>query len=404
MPKTALDEKAADEEVTWGEIQQAHEQFKDEFNRHLKDWWDEKEKYLREQGIGMPSDLQEQWEEMNETVDELEKEYKEKLEAYRRSKEDGPSDEEKAYRKFLKKGKEGTPAEDLKLLQTDQDSSGGLLLPRNRRNEILERARASSPMRALSQVVTISSGDSWEQPVEGTTQFDSGWVSERESRSETTSGDIELVKIPVHEQYAKPVATQKMLEDPAFDLPAYIDRKVGRKFMREEAKALVKGNGEGKPRGFLTVLTNGNHSSKIINTGDGSNLTYQGILDLVYDIEENVYIEDARLMFNRKTMAKLRGLTDDQNMPIYDPGTPEEGPAIEGFPFETATHMPTVASNAHPIAFGDFRTAYTVVDRLDVTLLRDPLSSKPNVEFYFRRRVGGDLVLPEALRLQKVAA
>lgn len=396
-----LEDKAPDEPVTKAEVQKAHEQFKDEFNRHLKGWWEEKKKYLRDEGIGVPSDLKEQWEKMNETVDELEAKYERKMAAYQEQ-DDGPSEQEKAYRKFLKRGEDGVTSDEMKLLSTDQDSDGGVLLPQNRRESIMERARATSPVRQVAQVVTISEGDSWEQPVEGPQEFASGWVGEREARSETDSGTFELVTIPVHEQYAKPLATQKMLEDPAFNLADYIDRKVSTKFSRQEASAFVTGNGQNKPRGFIDVLTNGNHNDLIIATGDGSDLTYQGILDLVYDIEEEEYHQDGLLMFNRKTLADLRGITDANDRPIYDPGTPEEGPSIEGYPYETAADMPTVTSGAYPIAFGNFEMGYTIVDRIDVSLLRDPYSSKPKVEFYFRRRVGGDLVLPETLRLQEV--
>jgi len=400
MPETALDQKSPDEEVTWAEVQEAHEDLKSEFNRELDGWWDEKEKYLREQGIGLPSDLEEQWDRMNEKVDELEAIFERKLDAYEEQNVDQRDEENKAYRHFLKNG-EDIPAKEEKLLATDTDSDGGILLPRNRRDSILERARAMSPVRDLAQVRTISSGDSWEEPVEGS-EMASGWVSERENRSETDSGSIELVKIPVHEQYAKPKATQKMLEDPAFDIVDYMDRKVSNKFMRQEGSAFVNGNGEGKPRGFLQVLTNGNHSNLVIPTGNASSLTYQGLLDLVYDIEEEEYEANAQLAFNRKTMSSIRGITDNNDRPIYDPGTPEEGPSVEGYPFQTMTDMPTVGSGTYPIVFGDFQTGYTIVDRLDITLLRDPYSDKPRVEFYFRRRVGGDLVLPETMRVQEV--
>ena len=47
--------------------------------------------------------------------------------------------------------------------------------------------------------------------------------------------------------------------------------------------------------------------------------------------------------------------------------------------------------------------AYQIVDRLGVTTQRDPYTAKPFVEFYTRRRVGGDVVNFEAFKLMKAA-
>ena len=53
--------------------------------------------------------------------------------------------------------------------------------------------------------------------------------------------------------------------------------------------------------------------------------------------------------------------------------------------------MPDVAANAYAIAFGDFKSAYTIAERPDLRILRDPFSAKPNVLFYASKRVGGDV-------------
>ena len=66
--------------------------------------------------------------------------------------------------------------------------------------------------------------------------------------------------------------------------------------------------------------------------------------------------------------------------------------------------MPSVAANALPIAFGDWKQAYTIVDRAGVRVLRDPYSSKPFVLFYTTKRVGGDVTDFEAMVIQKIAA
>ena len=66
--------------------------------------------------------------------------------------------------------------------------------------------------------------------------------------------------------------------------------------------------------------------------------------------------------------------------------------------------MPSVAANALPVAFGDWKQAYTIVDRAGVRVLRDPYSSKPFVLFYTTKRVGGDITNFEAIAIQKISA
>ena len=66
--------------------------------------------------------------------------------------------------------------------------------------------------------------------------------------------------------------------------------------------------------------------------------------------------------------------------------------------------MATVASNALSVAYGNFAQAYQILDRAGITLLRDPYSAKPYVEFYFTKRVGGDVINKEAIKIGKIAS
>jgi len=71
-----------------------------------------------------------------------------------------------------------------------------------------------------------------------------------------------------------------------------------------------------------------------------------------------------------------------------------------------ATDMADVAANAYPVAFGDFRRGYMIVDRIALAVLRDPFTQATtgNVRYVARRRVGGQVILAEAIVKQKVSA
>ena len=65
-----------------------------------------------------------------------------------------------------------------------------------------------------------------------------------------------------------------------------------------------------------------------------------------------------------------------------------------------------MGAGAKPIAFGDFARAYCLVDRTNMSIVRDPFTQNHlgNVRYTARRRVGGTVVIPEAIRLQNISA
>jgi HK97 family phage major capsid protein len=63
--------------------------------------------------------------------------------------------------------------------------------------------------------------------------------------------------------------------------------------------------------------------------------------------------------------------------------------------------MADIAASSLSIAVGDLRAAYQIVDRVGIRTLRDPYSNKPYVQFYTTKRVGGDVINFEALKIIK---
>ena len=76
-----------------------------------------------------------------------------------------------------------------------------------------------------------------------------------------------------------------------------------------------------------------------------------------------------------------------------------------GRPIALFEDMPdTTTTGALAIAYGDMRQTYQIVDRLGISILRDPYSYKPYVGFYMRKRVGGDVINGEAMKLLQFSA
>jgi HK97 family phage major capsid protein len=105
------------------------------------------------------------------------------------------------------------------------------------------------------------------------------------------------------------------------------------------------------------------------------------------------------------TEANIAKLKDSQGAPLWRMSLRDGLPSqLVGFGINIMDDMEDIANGAYPVAFGNFNSAYIIVDRIGIRTLRDPYSAKPYVEFYSTKRVGGGLYKSEALKLIQTAA
>jgi HK97 family phage major capsid protein len=180
-----------------------------------------------------------------------------------------------------------------------------------------------------------------------------------------------------------------------------VSNKISDKFGRLEATAFMVGTGVKMPRGLLTYPAGTTNPGQIeqIHSGDANLVTADSLIRISFSVKEP-YMANARFLMQRTTVASVMLLKDTQQRYLWQPFYIASQPAsLVGYPIAWAADMPAIAAGATPIAFGDFRQAYTIVDRLGISTLRDPFTAKPFVLFYKRRRVGGDVVNFEAYKL-----
>ncbi len=309
----------------------------------------------------------------------------------------------RAYSAYVR-SREGRSTDIKAALSTGSDPDGGYMVPTERSSRVIEKVYETSALRNYATVETISGKELIIPRDEG--EFGYGWIGETEAPSETTTSQFGESKIAVHEMYAEPRATQQMLEDAGFDVEGWIDRKVGEKFGRVEATAFFTGTGVNQPRGILTYAAGtSNKQIEQIASGAAAAVTADGLYNLVFSLKD-FYTANARFMMKRTTVRDVLKLKDGNGQYMWQMGDVKNGQpsTLLGYEVVRAEDMPTVEASALAVAFGDFAAAYTIVDRLGITLLRDNLTAKPYIKFYNRRRVGGDVVNFEAVKLQKIAA
>lgn len=311
---------------------------------------------------------------------------------------------QKAFDAMLRKGEEVLGADERKALSVGSDPDGGYVVYPDMSGRIVQKVFETSPMRAYASVQVIST-----DALEGLYDLgeaSSGWVGEAESRAETNTPQLGKWRIPVHELYAKPKATQKILDDAAINMEAWLASKVAEKFARDESTAFVSGNGINKPRGFLTYSSGTTIPGTIerIKTGVSSAFAadpngLDKLLDALYALKAP-YRANATWFMPRLVTALARKLQDNDGQYQWQPSSQAGQPALFlGFPVAAFEDFEALAANSLSMAVGDMREAYQIVDRLGIRTLRDPYSAKPYVEFYTTKRVGGDVVNFEAIKL-----
>lgn len=300
-----------------------------------------------------------------------------------------------------------------KALQAGSDPDGGYLLPAAISGRIIGKVYEQSIMRQIADVQTISSNK-----IEGIYDNDeasAGWVSELGSRSDTSTPTVGKWEIEAYEMYAMPKASQRILDDGAVDVEAWLAMKVADKLARVEGAAFWEGTGAGQPRGLSTYTTvataDGSRSwgqfEHVLSGANGDfHTTKADPLQDVLGAMKDQYLVNAQFVMRREVRTKLRKLkeaTSDRYLwePSLQAGQPDR---LLGYPVRIDQYMPTLATGSLSLAFGDFREAYMIVDRIGIRTLRDPFTAKPYVVFYTTKRTGGGAVNFEAVKFLKFSA
>ena len=309
-----------------------------------------------------------------------------------------------AFCNYVKKGIEFEVANlEQKNLSTPGDKELGYSITYKMNEYISTLLTQNSPMRQISSVMEISS-DALEL-IEDREDGVSGWSQNSITSVEATNETIFTKKtILVHELYAQPKVTQKLIDDPRIDVEEWLSRKLANIFTKQENTAFINGDGVGKPKGILSY-EDGTEWGKIERIKTTANtLGADDIIKLFFSIKE-IYANDTNFLMSRDALQKIRMLKDTNGQYLWQPNLSENGKSsLFGADIKISTDIPNVGSEALPIAFGNFKSAYQIVDRGNMRVLRDPFTHKPYVKFYTTKKVGGDVINSDAIKLLEIAS
>lgn len=298
-----------------------------------------------------------------------------------------------------------------KALSTAVAADGGYLVDPQTAAQIIGVLRSSASIRTISNVVTVEAS-AFDVLVDHT-DTGAGWATESAERGETGTPQVDRISIPLHELSALPKASQRLLDDSAFDVEGWLAQRIADKFSRAEAAAFIAGDGIDKPTGVLNYPKVDNDlwawgSLGYVPTGAAGDFLASepadAIVDLVYSLGAR-YRANATFVMNSKTAGAVRKMKDADGRFLWSDGLAAAEPArLMGYPVLISEDMPDIGPDTFAIAYGDFRAGYTVAERPDLRILRDPFSAKPHVLFYATKRIGGDVSDFAAIKLLKFAA
>ena len=319
-----------------------------------------------------------------------------------------------AWGSYVRKGVDGLTEAEKKTINVGTSTQGGYLVGEEMEAGIDRVVQRYSAMRQVARVIPIGSA-SYKKLVKVTGTSGASRGGENTTPSNGTSpGWVELEFKPgtyVSEQRI----TSEALEDATQDVGADLEMEKGIEFAEMEGTDFISGNGVNGPRG-LTDYTNVANASYswgnvgYVASGGASSWAASNpsdyLIDLVHALKRQ-YRAGASFLMNDATLGSIRKLKDGQGNYLWgmtkDSFMAGAVGTLLGYNVVTDDFMADIGANAYPIAFGDFKQAYYVIERKGIAVLRDPATAFPHVRFLARRRVGGGIAKFEAVKLFKIA-
>jgi HK97 family phage major capsid protein len=285
-----------------------------------------------------------------------------------------------------------------------QDSTESILIPGCVNNYILEKIKAISPIKSLAKI-TNTNAEKLDVVIDRADFDQSGWITDNQMAPER-DGTVKKTSIELHELFARPKVTQRLMSDASVRVEDFINDKIISQMAATENRAFLFGNGTNQPHGVLSyeLSYDGPEDQKIeaIKTGEKGKIEHYIDLVKVMELLPSQYLCNAVWLMSRNAASAIRKIKDEtsghylwQNSIAF--GVPD---TLLGYPVVICDDMEKLSSDkaTTPVLFGNFYEAYHIAERQNITILKDPYNSKPFVEFYATKRIGGDVVNFDAIK------
>lgn len=291
-----------------------------------------------------------------------------------------------------------------KSLSSFQFGTNSYLLPPQMSNTVLRCIVDPTDVLNLFNTVNISAA-SIKFPIDNSRMNEAAWACEQNCFANNPQLDLQegLGELEIKPETLRMVACAgtDMIQDASFDIANWILEKVSQAFRAAINNSVLLGDGLGKPLGILHPRA----GVPICETSPAtppSQFSWQDLLMLRFEIPLQ-WQAGASYLMNQRTFALLVTMSDAQSRPLWAQ-LPEGMPGfqIAGAPIRIVSQMPDIAPGSTPIAYGNWRQCYTIVNRRATTMVPDPYTAGWCMLYRFDARLGGSVTCPNAARLLRI--
>jgi HK97 family phage major capsid protein len=142
-------------------------------------------------------------------------------------------------------------------------------------------------------------------------------------------------------------------------LVAQLGERIGRRF----GTYMISGTGNAQPEGLAVSTTLGRTAAA------AAAISYVDLVELEHSVNI-VYRQNAEFLLSDGALKVIKQLTDGNDRPLWLPGLATKEPdSILGYKYQVDPNMPTPASAAKSVYFGDF-SKFLIRDVTQVQMLR----------------------------------
>lgn len=354
---------------------------------------------------------------INADLTELRSQYEELVKATQRPGSDDPStaaiEENKelrsAFVKFLRygsgeNGRTNMTQEEQRALSSSADVDGGFLIPTSFESELITLAFNDAEIRPLCdaaptgrdavQLAAIS------KPV-------IAWGN-RNLAVPPQDLSVGSERIEIFDLKALTLIANNTLEDSEADVWGELLKQFSMAIAEAEDDAFAIAPGSNSPQGILAdprVLANVTNTGVATALSDGTNNGVDALIRMLQSLKKT-YRRNSTWAMNSKVEGELRQLKDSNGQFLWQPPVLAGNPAtFLGRPLINPEGFPDTVANSFPIVLGDFRKGYKIRDRSGVAVQRlvERYAEFDQTGFIVKKRIGGQVVLPEAFAVLKVS-
>ena len=274
--------------------------------------------------------------------------------------------------------------------------NGGYLISYILHKKILRIAEEENIFRKLAGYDLVDGGRHEYIQVVGKIT-DASWVDETTNRPITNTPTLKKLTIFLNEMYVQPEISIRLLEDSEINIAEWLSQEISDAFSALEIEAIIEGDGNGKPYGITT-----NPDVKVTLTQTANVIAYEDLAALFNSLDVR-YRNNATFVMSQKAESLIMSLKDINGRLLWNRSMSDKIPStLFGIPIYISNYLSDGTNTGDiPIIFGDFRQGYKLIETIP-TMKRDDLTKKQSMLYYTRKRIGGAVVNPDALRILKI--